>query len=723
MAFAFGNLTLDTKKKNLDLDRVEPLIKNNFRDDVKDYYLVLLDMHPTSYHISSIEKALKSAGILSYVIMNSVNILYAKDKLSGSFSDFLVSNRSNWEKFLTVKGKHCKAVLTFGGAMYAVNHSADIMVEHFYDYIMSRTYYYSPRCGCNVFPVDALRETFPVVKDGSCVNYKTRFLKIQLEKIKNDNPWMPDMRDAKIVIAESATQVRDIFEQNMNSAMVAWDLETSGLDFMTERIGCITMSFDGVTGYFIPWKFVNTRQLSALLSSCKRRVGANLKFDTKFVWKNGVLWPTVTDSTDMMSHALNSDRFKGLKPLAFFYTKFGGYDEELDKFKAQTKITDYTRVPIEILSKYATLDAIVTFRCYMALREQMRETDEKFPNEKMPEWTTERFYDEVMMPVYRDFCEIEYRGLYIDMETREKNKAILQKQIAELSLKLCEIWGVPKTFNIGSTKELGKLFQKLGWEPIKLAADGSYSTADDCLAEWDKQGHEGIKELRELRTAAICLKSFLGNENEFTDEDDLKGWSQYIRLHADGSYRVHTSYKVMQTETFRCISSNPNMQNIPAHGALSRLVKECVTVPDKERYRLCTIDFGSLQCRLATIDTALNEEGIDPMLFDLYKVDTILGGDMHSSTAWGTFINPIGVQILEIIDENDKKWLVGLNQDIKIKPRKEFLEKFMRENPKAIAKPAEGSNCDLPEGSVFLPEYQVVKGAVLNENDSIVGYV
>lgn len=671
MGFSFGNLSLNTQKKLLGLEAVEPVIKNNFQPAEKDYFLILMDSHPTSMQVMQLEKALKKYDIRSYIILNAVNILYTKEKVKGSLTDFMLSNQSSWEKYTKYEGKQAKAVLCFGSSLYAINHGTEVMVEHFYDYITSRTYYYSPRTNCNVFPVDNLREVFPLMRDDgsgvSVTNYKTRFMHIQLEMMKKDGLWMPDMRDHTPVIITTAEECSALFKKHMNSEIIVLDTEDSGLDFTEDYIGCITITFDGVTGYFIPWKLVNVRQLSALISSCKHFIGANLKFDVKFLWMQGCRWPLPTDSTDELAHALNSDRFKGLKSLAFFWTKFGGYDEELDTYKKQTKCTNYTRIPTPILSQYAILDAIVTYRAYIALRDAVRGFDKKFPNEKMPEWTVERWYNEVMMPVYRDFCEIEYQGIYIDMETREKNKEKLQNEITRLEGVLRNTWNLPSDFNLFSSKELGKLFQKMGWTPIQIGADGIYSTADECLSEWEKQGNPGIKDLKTLRTVAICLKSFLGNETILTEEKDLTGWSQYIRKHKDGSYRVHSNYKVMQTETFRCISANPNLQNIPAHGPTAKTVKQCITSPDKELYRLCTIDFGSLQCRLATIDTARNEAGIDPMLFELYKDGSPLGADMHTVTAYNVFCEPTNRTVLEVLDEaTGKTWIIGPDQKIMV---------------------------------------------------------
>lgn len=100
----------------------------------------------------------------------------------------------------------------------------------------------------------------------------------------------------------------------------------------------------------------------------------------------------------------------------------------------------------------------------------------------------------------------------------------------------------------------------------------------------------------------------------------------------------------------------PNMQNVPAgHGAngdLASLVKKCITTPDPEEYYLSTLDYASLQMRLAAIDTNLNDGGRDKNLYNIY-LDPKMGGDMHSRTGFGVFAEgrDFDLEIIEIEED------------------------------------------------------------------------
>ena len=73
-------------------------------------------------------------------------------------------------------------------------------------------------------------------------------------------------------------------------------------------------------------------------------------------------------------------------------------------------------------------------------------------------------------------------------------------------------------------------------------------------------------------------------------------------------------------------------------------------------YFLCTIDAASLESRIASIDTVLNKDGIDPTLYDLYREGSPLGEDMHTASSFSVFGANINKQVYEAEDENGKVW-------------------------------------------------------------------
>ena len=111
----------------------------------------------------------------------------------------------------------------------------------------------------------------------------------------------------------------------------------------------------------------------------------------------------------------------------------------------------------------------------------------------------------------------------------------------------------------------------------------------------------------------------------------------------------------------------------------------------KRCYVLITQDAASLEARVATADTALNDDGIDPVLSKVYERGSENGEDLHSVTSWNTFAKSIDLQINEVVDEDSgTTYLVLDEQDIVIK----------RNGVQGI-----------------------VKGAGLQPSDSIVGYI
>ena len=90
-------------------------------------------------------------------------------------------------------------------------------------------------------------------------------------------------------------------------------------------------------------------------------------------------------------------------------------------------------------------------------------------------------------------------------------------------------------------------------------------------------------------------------------------------------------------------------------------------------YFLLTCDFASLQARLASIDTFLNEcpdatfdspEGQkakpDPVLYSVYR-DGSDTSDLHSMTGFGTFVGSIGMKAIRVHDDVDNKDYVFAN--------------------------------------------------------------
>lgn len=104
-----------------------------------------------------------------------------------------------------------------------------------------------------------------------------------------------------------------------------------------------------------------------------------------------------------------------------------------------------------------------------------------------------------------------------------------------------------------------------------------------------------------------------------------------------------------------------------------KLSKEC----GQKHFKLLTEDFGSLQMRLVSQDTALNPQGLDQTLYNIYKDGSDMS-DMHSITGFNTFVKPLNRKIFVAVDDNGVEWKFLAEQKLKIKARAGEGEEVVR---------------------------------------------
>ena len=658
MAFAFSGINVSMKVTEARKmgERQDFVIRDNFTGN-GDFIVFLLDNIPIDKEIAVLEKTIKEYKINNYVILNCVNQRYNKNDLKGTgLTSFLLKRSSEWTNYINRKPQKVSAIMAFGIALYNINGIADIMTEDFYVDTFTRPYYYMGhkfrKLDTYIFPVDSLRDIFPSNFDekyynddpshltdiGKVEDFKTVFFRKQMKRLAN-REWLkykPNLEEVKLHKVLDSDKISQILKDNMNSELVAWDIETSGLKFYDDKIVCVTMCWNGIDGYFFPFNKIDKELLSQNIISCKHNTGANPKFDTKFLWKNGCskeIFPT--DAIDMLSHCIQSSRKRGLKPLAILYTNLGGYELKLDKYKESVGgVDDYSKIPYDILSDYAIIDAIATWRIQKALWEEVDEIDTHYPNEKHKEWTIKRWYETQCMPIYQEVIRTEYEGIHVNTELMNKYRDEMKKDIKEKEDTLRSLWGVKKDFNLYSTPELGKLFEKLKFPCYGRNKAGQYSTNDSAIKAWIRDGVEGMKILEELRNEKTAMNSFLGSkiateedmyydyiEDEDDDEDysfgetvyeegskKQTGWLNYMtHFDEDDSDRICQSYNVMGTKSFRFIGKDPNFQNIPTRGKYAPMVKKCIDTPKDDLY-IVTSDSGK-EYKLAAFEYILTDRG------------------------------------------------------------------------------------------------------------------
>ena len=648
--------------------------------------------------LNYLQKMLKNKGIYSYVITSALREYPDMEKVrKGSLTDFYVQNDSKWFdeiiKPARAKGMKADVVIAFGPAFYQITKATDVTVDDLiFPYFENYVYIGHGWIGdydLFVYPMHSLGEIFQPGDVGPQFdtniylnNWKMNFMISVFGKIANHRYSLPDeMEDVKLVEIGASygvdnkaavTEVEEFLKSKMNSELCAFDLETSGFAQWKDKIRCITMAFDSITGYYIEWKIFEEnphliKMLSETMKSCTHRITVNGKFDIKFLWVNGLdLDVEVTEDAMTLSHVLCSGRKKGLKTMTYYWTPFGGYDNELDKYRDSLKakgIKDpsYYDIPKKILFPYATMDAVMTIRVWKAAVKRVHWFDENFPTEIPIKYTGNHasnsweWYRYIMM-LYKVICKMEYEGLCVDEEIVERHRQVFIDEINDCRKALNDIFHCGEDYDFGSAVKLGQLLEKAGWSCHGRSVHGEYSTSDACFTEWARENRPGVKELIKFRAANNALRTYLGvletkvDQKKGTVRKEWTGWPQYIVHHPDGSARIHCNFGVCAAETFRMISREPNLQNVPTRSLEGQITKMSFTVPPAPMVTIIAKDHPNLKdfevTQLGVINTARGYVAAlavtrDDKIVDIGE-ETVLEWDEWTSKE----IEPIGIETM-----------------------------------------------------------------------------
>ncbi|MDR0683219.1 MAG: hypothetical protein LBG15_15465 [Dysgonamonadaceae bacterium] len=468
------------------------------------------------------ERQLKHISALFHQSGALINLVYCfpfiadeKKQVSGLARYFCENIRSDLNEWL----KPDVPVIAVGRAIYATTFDTDIQVQGFYDSVFNNTFFYSPFVNNRVYPVDTIFKICgfgqPDQKTGEPVYYydrwETYFAKKQIERaVKAGNCSITRKKSIQYVIVDNPNDwlkrhTRYVPESELWAAV---DSETGGFDKLSDPIGDITVSFDGWTAYYLPWKSVNPWIFHGFLKSHKI-TGANLKFDFLFFMFHGVdtdiqiAWDTM-----IAGHFLNEMRSNSLKTHAFIYTDYGGYDLDLEKYKWKYPgLQSYLQIPDSIRIPYACMDAAIDYQVWQAqVRDMKKEPDL---------WD---YYHKYVLPMLKVTTKMEYKGFDIDWDKVTEVGGYIQENIRKALAEVRKAFKKPD-LNPSKKQELGKYIESLGWPCINRNKSGGYKVSKKEFAEWEKQGHDEVKTLNEYSKWVIVWNTFIGADSNY-DEDD-----------------------------------------------------------------------------------------------------------------------------------------------------------------------------------------------------------
>jgi DNA polymerase I-like protein with 3'-5' exonuclease and polymerase domains len=423
--------------------------------------------------------------------------------------------------------------------------------------------------------------------------------------------------------------------------VVAYDIETTGgaehdPDARVVSISCTvshTDSMDTAHTYNIPlyhpespfvrvWRRILAAITKALLC-IPRRVAHNAKYDTKWMQhftKIERFLPTF--DTIVAAAVLDENRPKGLKPLAQML--LGAEPWGID-----TK--DLLNTPLAEVLEYNGLDTWHTLRLYFVLRGHLRERPRQH-----------NVFRYILMPLVRELCYVERRGVYVDQDQLQTNWNIVKATLEDIHAKLAAY--VPETNPFIKVRKRDSvvlhdgvnwnasnfarwfLFEHLGLPVIargKAKDDGR--PGDPSMAESVLAYLREMDDIQPGSTVAELLYERV-KWNKF-DVAFFSPWSEQI----DENSRMHSVFKPWGTVTGRLSSGKEDAEKITGKAQIRGVNLQQVPRGDLTRgvfgapdgWSFVEFDYSQIELRVAAFLARENT------MLQLYAT----GQDIHMTMA------------------------------------------------------------------------------------------
>ena len=548
----------------------------NYRNTYKQTYsntkskeidiLILLDLKETSPRFDPFLNACKTLlKDQKFVMIHSLGC-----------TPFDFSSKDIVSTYVTCKTLHIrklisqynfKTIITVGRALYTITESKDLRPEEFfipvngneYDFQLDDTYIYSLEFNCNVYPLVPLYQWIEDNNIKDCYEYKFNIQQIQ-RAIEDCKKSKTRIRKIDFNYVEDPNKFLRKIIDDKEIEYLSLDTETTGLNFIRNKIYNISIAYDSYTGYFLKFSNISLDLLIELFD--KKKISMhNAGFDCKMLIQAGVKNAKCFFDTMLAAHLLNENSANGLKPLTWIYTKYGGYDWKVQRYLKEYKINDFTLLPKDLLLEYACFDAVLTFQLF-----------EYFNNRfKKEEDFLERNFYNFIMPAAEMIVDIELDGVEIDLKYFKEYNDNLLKKLREVEKQIYKTVG--KEFNIGSGKELTEVLLSLkDFEPLTdsdgrvLKTKNNYLKLDkDTLQKYADQGNKVAKLISEYNHLAKEL-SQLGLYDITKEKEKNKKEKGFMASMHEG--KLYSGYKLHGTETGRAsggggLDSSINPQNMP----------------------------------------------------------------------------------------------------------------------------------------------------------------
>lgn len=369
------------------------------------------------------------------------------------------------------------------------------------------------------------------------------------------------------------------------------------------------------------------RVLTAIVKAmmkCPRRIAHNAKFDTKWLQHfTGVEEFQLTFDTIVAAALLDENRPKGLKPLAQML--LGAEPWGIDTH-------DLLNTPILDVLHYNGLDTWHTLRLYFVFRQQLLEQPR-----------LARFYRNLSVPLTRELCYVERRGVFVDQDQLKKNWNVVKAKLNDIHDQLEQYVPAEHPFKV-YVKRTGELKSEgVNWNASNFARwllfehltlpvlargkpkddgrPGDPSMAEAILAylaDMEDEHPEGSA------VAKLLVERVTWNKY---DTSFFHPWSEQI----DQNSRMHSVFKPWGTVTGRMSSGKEDAEKITAKKQIRGVNLQQVPRGDLTRgvfgaplgWYFVEFDYSQIELRVAAF---LAQE---PTMLHLYAT----GQDIHLTMA------------------------------------------------------------------------------------------
>lgn len=396
-----------------------------------------------------------------------------------------------------------------------------------------------------------------------------------------------------------------LIEKLLQQKEVCFDTETTGLDALSAELVGISFSFEPGKGYYVPFP-QNREEAQSIIDEFKDffesesilKIGHNLKYDYKVLYKYGVR-PNGKHFDTMIAHyLLNPDMQHGMDALAENYLNYKPMPiENLIGKKGKNQLT-FDKVNLDDQKEYAVEDSDITLQLKYFFEPQLTETK------------TDKLFEDIEMPLMEVLADMEIEGIRLDKNILAEQSKTISVEIQNLEKKIYLDAG--EEFNLNSPRQLGDiLFDKLKLDSkAKKTKTGQYATGEEILIKL-KDKHPIINDILDYRQLQKLQSTYVDALPKEVRED---------------TGRVHTTFMQTVAATGRLASVNPNLQNIPVRSEEGRKIRKAFVAKD-ENSVLISADYSQIELRIIAHLSG------DPAMLEAFNN----GEDIHKSTAAKVF--------------------------------------------------------------------------------------